>query len=644
MNPVKAALQNKQQRPTPYRRPVAALQPPTAKSRSPPAASSTSASPPTDTIPVNDLVQLARKSFSSREYDVALQLLSQALVLAPQNINLLDSRAACLEKMTKLGDALIDAKAMIRMHPHDPKGYLRAGKILRMQQNFRTATKLFVAGVERSTKGSQDYETLVRMATEMTARMENIEKREAQILDPMDRLPLELIMIIFGSLTFAERVQRLRVSKKWMKYLNSVNHFWFSIELARRIPTLMHIPDHAKYIPIQLDLEKNYMVTNKTVLGLIQNIRPRALWLGCAQECTGALLTQMTKINRTSSLETFSLRLNHKIESQIFSRFWSVTPKLRSLDLHGCSGVSDGVVQAVLTRCPLLEELDISDCPVSESCMTSQSSTQPPIFTMKRLIIGRWENQVSKAGIDGMVARFPNLETLDMRLVRVQGIAALENLSELKGLKHLYTDSLETSGDEATQIIIQKWVEGIPNLESLQMSACKGLSDMCLYYMAAGTGAPNSTRTGWSHSMRMINFSLSPYLTNAGLGVMATHPLPKLHTLILNKCGRLDEPGLLMLLSSSGGELCRLEFGGYRKVSDRLMTALRDHCPKITFLHLANSGELTGSGLLTLVQARGQGLVRICVDNCPQMRRDAVERAGEILGDWSRVAFRNSFP
>lgn len=461
----------------------------------------------------------------------------------------------------------------------------------------------------------------------------------------MDRLPYELIMIVFESLTFTERVRCLTISKKWKNYLTSIRPFWYSIELARRIPTLLRIPDHAKYLPIPLDQETNYKVTNKTVLNLVESTRPKALWLGCSQQCTGALLTQLTKINRTSSLETFSLRLNYKVQSQEFSRFWSVTPKLRSLDLHGCSGVSNGVVVAVLTRCPQLEELDISGCQVTESCVMSPDPTPQPLLKMKRLVLGHWEHPFGNTGIDAMVNWFPNLETLDLTSMRVQGIMALENLGQLKRLKHLYTDSLETSGDEATQLVIQKWVDGIENLESLQMSACKGLSDICVYYMVAGTGSssssstPDSTRKGWSHSLRMFNFTLSPYLTNTGLGLLATHPLPKLHTLILNKCGRLDEAGLIQLLPVSGEALTRLEFGGYRKVSDRLMEALREHCPKITYLNLDHSGALTGIGLLTLVSARGRGLERICVDDCPYVGVDAVERARALLGDRSRVSY-----
>ncbi|KAG0055058.1 hypothetical protein BGZ83_009694 [Gryganskiella cystojenkinii] len=500
MSTPKMALTNKQLRPTPYARPFVS----------------------------------AATLQTTGDFDLALQYLTRALTLAPSNINLLDSRAACFEKLNRVPDALLDAKAMIKAHPQEPKGYLRAGKLFRVQQNLKSATKIFVAGVERSTKGSQEYETLVRIANDMRARMDQLAK--------------------------------------------------------------------------------------------------------------------MTKMNRTSSIETFSLRLNHKVQSQEFSRLWSVTPKLRSLDLHGCSGVSDGVVQAVLARCPMLEELDISDCRVTEAFATSsffsmETDIPPePLPRMKKLVLGRWDVPISRQGVDTVVLRFPNLETLDLLAMRVLSITALESLSQLKQLKHLYTDSLETTSEEATFFVFQKWVEGIPNLESLQMSACKGLSDNCLHYMVAGSDnyanlAEATDRKGWSRSLRMLNFSLSPYLTNQGLVLLGTHSIPNLHTLILNKCGRLDENGMLSLVQGSGSGLTRLEFGGYRKCSDKLLFALRDHCPRISYLNLAHAGELSGIGLLSLVDARGRGLERICVDDCPYVGADAAERARTLLGDRSRVSY-----
>lgn len=79
------------------------------------------ASKQAETVPVNDLVQLARSAFSQKDFVAALQFLSRALTVAPKDINLLDSRAASYEKLGQLDKALEDAKAMIRIFPQNPK-------------------------------------------------------------------------------------------------------------------------------------------------------------------------------------------------------------------------------------------------------------------------------------------------------------------------------------------------------------------------------------------------------------------------------------------------------------------------------------------------------------------------------------------
>ncbi|KAF9432698.1 hypothetical protein BGZ76_010438 [Entomortierella beljakovae] len=526
--------------------------------------------PESESIPVNDLVQLARKSFSSKDFLDAVQYLTRALIIAPKDINLLDSRAASLEKLARFNDALVDAKAMIQIHPQNPKGYLRAGKIFRGQQNLKSSSKIYSAGIERcaNSSGSKDYE----------ANPGSDCKRS-----------------------------ELKVGGDCQ---------------ARS------------------DYESNNKVINKTVLGLVKFAPPKALRLGCAHQLSGGLLTQIIRMKRAAALETLSLRMNSKIYDQEFMQFWSSTPMLRFLDLHDCLGVSDSVVTSVLDRCPLLEELDVSSCRITEACMMINSTV--PLTNMKKLTFGRWEYQFAKEGVDALVSRFPNLETLDIRTMRPRGIEALESLALLRNLKHLYTDSIE-AGENATSFIMQRWVAGIEGLESLQMNACKGVSDTTICFIAAGLSAEvGSTRRGWSHSLKMLDLSSSPYLTNEGLEFLKSNPLPNLHTLILNKCGRMIEQGLRDAVTSSGLELSRLECGGYWDVSDNLLNDIKDHCPKIEYLHLANSGQVTGISLIALVIKRGRSLERICVDNCPKIGVDAVERAREILGEYSRVSFIRS--
>ncbi|KAG0311939.1 hypothetical protein BGZ99_009821 [Dissophora globulifera] len=577
---------------------------------------------PKEQVPVNDLVQLARKAFSLKDFVTAFHYLTRALTIAPKDINLLDSRAASLEKIGRLEDALADAKSMIRNQPQNPKGYLRAGKVLRLQQNFKSSAKIFIAGAERCDKENKEYEAL----------------REARVLDPMERLPFELVMVVFDSLSFTERVRCLIISKKWMAYLGSVRHFWHSIDLAKRIPSPVRTPRHALYLPAQPDQEPNNKVTNKTVLSLVKYTPPKVLRLGCAQQVSSGLLTQLSKMKRTTALETISLRTNTKIFEQELSLFWSTTPNLRCVDLHGCPGVTDTVVNSLLDRCPLLEELDISECRTTEACVMINYAV--PLRSMRKLVFGRWEAPFAKEGIDALVSKFPNLVTLDIRTMRPRGIEALESLGRLVHLRHLFTDSVETTGDQTTTFVLQRWLEGIPDLESLQMNACKGVSDSMIQLIAAGHTETESGRRGWSHSLRMLDLSSSPYLTSEGLSFLRTHPLPSLHTLLLNKCGRVSEQGLRDVVASSGGELCRLECAGYRSVSDKLLMDIRDHCPKIEVLQLANSGQVTGIGLMALVNERGRGLERVCLDDCTTVGVDAVERARTVLGDSGRISHR----
>ncbi|KAG0309610.1 hypothetical protein BGZ98_000496 [Dissophora globulifera] len=571
---------------------------------------------PKEQVPVNDLVQLARKAFSIKDFVTAFHYLTRALTIAPKDINLLDSRAASLEKIGRWEDALADAKSMIRNQPQNPKGYLRAGKVLRLQQNFKSSAKIFIAGAERCDKESKEYEALVRIATDMRTKVDEIAKawipsalaaiterhwRETRVLDPMERLPFELVMVVFDSLSFTERVRCLIISKRWMAYLGSVRHFWHSIDLAKRIPSPVRTPRHALYLPALPDQEPNNKVTNKTVLSLVKYTPPKVLRLGCAQQVSSGLLTQLSKMKRTTALETISLRTNTKIFEQELSLFWSTTPNLRCVDLHGCPGVTDTVVNSLLDRCPLLEELDISECRTTEACVMINCAV--PLRSMRKLVFGRWEAPFAKEGIDALVSKFPNLVTLDIRTMRPRGIEALESLGRLVHLRHLFTDSVETTGDQTTTSVLQRWLEGIPDLESLQMNACKGVSDFMIQ-------------------------------------LMRTHPLPSLHTLLLNKCGRVSEQGLRDVVASSGGELCRLECAGYRSVSDKLLMDIKDHCPKIEVLQLANSGQVTGIGLMALVNERGRGLERVCLDDCTTVGVDAVERARTVLGDSGRISHR----
>ncbi|KAG0335378.1 hypothetical protein BG004_008479 [Podila humilis] len=670
-------------RSSPYSRPGTTQKPPTPVTTHPgpnrptlPISSTTSAAAATtgslptiplvqDTIPINDLVQDARKAFSQKEFVLAYQLLTRALNRAPRDINLLDSRAACLEKLGRFHDALTDAKTMIQLYPQSPKAYLRAGKILRLQQNYKSCTKIYVAGTLRCKSiGGKEYETLARLAKDMTATMEQLAQKEARILDPIERLPYELVVMVFESLSFPQRCSCLGVSKKWSSYLGSIKQFWLSIELTKT-PTATSSSSSSstaayfqRYLlpppPTDSSSEPaNHRVSNKTVLNLVKYTPPKVIRLGYAPLIKGTLFAQLMRNKRASALEHFCLRRNSYINDQELSLFWSAAPKLRVLDLYDSAFVSDSGIISLLAQCPLLEELDISECRITEVCMMAQSSSHGiigPLVHLKKLVFGRSSSMFARAGVEALVRKFPNLETLDIRTLHPREIQALESLGNLTKLKHLYMDSFDTPSDDSTALVVAKWVEGIPNLESLQLTYCKGVSDEMMRLMVEGhepnnnsnnnnnNSNSNSNRRGWSHSFKMLNLSYSTYLSSAGLMFMAANPLLQLRTLILNCCGWLDESELCQMLVGCGTELRMFECARNGTISNNLMEQLATSCPNIEVVNVSSS-QVTGVGVMHLVNKRGLGLQYLNLDGCQNVSADAIERARTTLGDPSRVSF-----
>ncbi|RKF57559.1 F-box/TPR repeat containing protein pof3 [Golovinomyces cichoracearum] len=106
------------------------------------------------------------RRFSELNYALAKEAFTDVIEKTSCNEILLkafDCRAACYEKLLDLSRALQDSKAMIRTKqslPTHPKGYLRAGKILYLQNQKDVALKIYKRGLDK-VKVDADQERLV---------------------------------------------------------------------------------------------------------------------------------------------------------------------------------------------------------------------------------------------------------------------------------------------------------------------------------------------------------------------------------------------------------------------------------------------------------------------------------------------------
>ncbi|KAF9975492.1 hypothetical protein BGZ73_000844 [Actinomortierella ambigua] len=644
--------------------PTISIQPKKSNSKLPASKSSLTKGSPTPSPPaaateplsLSELVLQARASFASKNYLSAIQLLNRALVLSPDEINLLDTLAACYEKLLKFDTALTHAKGIIQRHVQNPKGYLRAAKILRLQKRYLTACKIYKAGMERSDKESKDYSSLSRLLQELELVMEN----EARVLDPMVLLPMELILTIFEMVPFEKRCVCTRVSKKWRTTLISVPKFWTELDFtpARPLPA-----QHSLFMPLDPDPRSNAKVDNLTVLAMAKHFSPKQLVLGTNQNISKGLFSNLIKFRRTKALERLSLQQNYKITDTELSLLWLSTPQLRRLDLYDVYGVSNDVAMALLERCRLLEELDISECRVSPNVFVQSMAKNGPMPTLRKLGLGHVTQRYHHEGIEALVGMFPNLTTLDFRSMCVSDVSALTSLWRLSKMEHLYLDSVDSLSSMSGVRAVSLWMRGMQHLQSFRLRSCKWVSvsaaemilrpawiaPLTLNALTPPTVAadpqwqllPSLETAGWNASLRMLDLSCSPFLELTSLIVEGDQVpvFPNLHTLILNACGSVTEQDVCLLVANTGENLRRFECSRSEAASNQLMYTLRDYCPKIQFVNVSGSSKVTGMGVMALVNHRGQGLEYLCLDGCQNVGADAVDRARYVLGQPSRVSF-----
>ncbi|TQS34173.1 hypothetical protein Golomagni_05453 [Golovinomyces magnicellulatus] len=145
----------------------------------------------------------------------------------------LDCRAACYEKLLDLSRALQDSKSMIRINPRSSKGYLRAGKILYLQNQKDVALKIYKRGLDK-VKIDADQERLPKQKILQSMYYKlKIELNSTKMHDPFHYLPTELLQMIFQKLEFQHLSTCLAVSKRWKCKLESFRNLWTTLDLSR---------------------------------------------------------------------------------------------------------------------------------------------------------------------------------------------------------------------------------------------------------------------------------------------------------------------------------------------------------------------------------------------------------------------------
>ncbi|CEJ81894.1 hypothetical protein VHEMI01996 [[Torrubiella] hemipterigena] len=147
------------------------------------------------------------------------------------HLQALDYRAATFEVMKHLDRARRDAEWMLELAPRLPDGYLRLGKIARLQKDEDFAWKIYNAGIDISAGNVQANHKKIQ---QLYAARQPLQIRFSK-KDPFE-LPPEILQWILQYCDLITRVRCLRVSKTWNYTLSAPGNasLWRVLEFTGR--------------------------------------------------------------------------------------------------------------------------------------------------------------------------------------------------------------------------------------------------------------------------------------------------------------------------------------------------------------------------------------------------------------------------
>ncbi|KAK9313145.1 hypothetical protein V1522DRAFT_437633 [Lipomyces starkeyi] len=124
-------------------------------------------------------------------------------------------------KIGAMGFALRDAMEMIYSYPNNPMGYLTAGNFYQLQQDYNWAAVVYSEGLKLVDSDHSmfpvlrhSYEAAVIWAMRESNFLEEKHLTSSRV-DPVYRLPRELVLKILDHIQLSQRLQLLRVSQAW---------------------------------------------------------------------------------------------------------------------------------------------------------------------------------------------------------------------------------------------------------------------------------------------------------------------------------------------------------------------------------------------------------------------------------------------
>lgn len=473
-------------------------------------------------------------------------------------------------------------------------------------------------------------------------------------------LPDECLFEIFRRLGGGrERSSSACVSKRWLMLMSSVR----SSESFRGKNEVGS--NDVKMSPADEDLEvegDGYL--SRSVEGKkATDVRLAAIAVGTS--CRGGLGKLYVRGSNTS----------RGISNVGLSAIARGCPSLRVLSLWNVPNVGDEGLLEIARECHSLEKLDLCQCPsISNKGLAAIAEKCPNLTSLTIESCSKIGNEGLQA-IGRYCAKLESVTIKDCCLVGDQGVASLLSSSASAVLTKVKLHALNITdfslavighyGKAVTclnlsslQNVSQKgfWVmgnaRGLPQLTSLAISLCRGVTDVSLE--ALGTGCPN---------VKQMSLRKCCFVSDHGLGAF-TKAAGSLECLQLEECNRITQTGILYAVSNCRKlkSLCVAKCMGIKDIptSEALVLApcetLRSLtirncpgfgstslatvgklCPQLHYLDLSGLYGITDASILPLLESCESGLVKVNLTDCLNLSDEVVLSLARLHGQTLQV-------